>query len=735
MTVGVRSVAGGFVAFTSSDIANSSSSGIVTAGDESIVGGFAGVISAESIAANSNATGNVIGNSNSWIGGFAGVNVGFISLGSSSSGTVQGNADSVIGGLVGLNLGNITAASTSSSVTGTGTNNVIGGLVGANFGTIFNSNSSGDVTANLGNNLNSNSSGNPNASSIGVAGSLVGANGNIANAEPGQVLGSTFPAGTIIASTGTGLVNGVAGSQVGTTTLAALPKPPAVLNSCDDALCEIMRNPRLIANTTTNTDGTVNIPDDIFQISLILNSLTVPDKQQQTDIVNSLIQLTPPSGPTQPVGTNDSPAGPGNRPTSSAPGTPPPSFAPPPVLRPVEGPNGERFSSLPPLNETRFFNNEVVLQVGLNVSSAELQRLANELGLQVITTQNLDSTGRSATRFRLPPGMNVRQAIRLLESRSVVAIAQPNYVYRVTQPAAAAGPRGDPAQYMMSKLNLEEVHRLATGAGVLIAVIDSEVDKKHSELTGVVSQELDALGVTEKAHPHGTAMVGAIVSRDRLLGVAPGARIIAVRAFGETSNSAEGTTYNILKGIEWAVSKGARVINMSFAGPYDPSLERALKAARDKGVILVAAAGNAGPKSPALFPGADPNVIAVTATDSKDRLFRQANQGGYVSVASPGVDILAPAPDEAYQMSTGTSIATAHVTGVIALMLERDPTLTPADVRLILESTATDLGPPGKDKQFGWGLVNPQKALAAVEARKRSATTAAAPVAPAAPVR
>ncbi len=86
-----------------------------------------------------------------------------------------------------------------------------------------------------------------------------------------------------------------------------------------------------------------------------------------------------------------------------------------------------------------------------------------------------------------------------------------------------------------------------------------------------------------------------------------------------------------------------------------------------------------------------------------------------------------PAPQEAYQMSTGTSIATAHVTAVVALMLERDPTLKPDDVRKILQDTATDLGPKGKDTQFGWGLINPQKALALVEARKKNPSAANTP--------
>ncbi len=89
----------------------------------------------------------------------------------------------------------------------------------------------------------------------------------------------------------------------------------------------------------------------------------------------------------------------------------------------------------------------------------------------------------------------------------------------------------------------------------------------------------------------------------KLTGVAPSARILAVRAFDPVSGSAEGTTFGILKGLEWATQKGARVINMSFAGPKDPIMARMLAAAGKRGIVLIAAAGNAGPKSPPLFPG------------------------------------------------------------------------------------------------------------------------------------
>jgi subtilisin family serine protease len=138
-------------------------------------------------------------------------------------------------------------------------------------------------------------------------------------------------------------------------------------------------------------------------------------------------------------------------------------------------------------------------------------------------------------------------------------------------------------------------------------------------------------------------------------------------------------------------------------------------------VVLIAAAGNAGPKSPPLYPAADPNVIAVTAVDANDKLLPQANQGAYIAVAAPGVDIVEPAPNASYQVTTGTSVAAAHVSGVVALLIEHDPTIDQAAVRDILTSSAKNLGPPGRDDQFGWGLIDPYRALMAEDLRNKVA--------------
>ena len=172
----------------------------------------------------------------------------------------------------------------------------------------------------------------------------------------------------------------------------------------------------------------------------------------------------------------------------------------------------------------------------------------------------------------------------------------------------------------------------------------------------------------------------------------------------------------ILKSVEYASMQRARIINMSFAGPADPALSRELAAAKAKGAVLIAATGNFGPKSPPQFPAADPNVIAVSATDADDRMFGASNIGPHVAVAAPGVDILLPAPDSEYQLISGTSFSAAYVSGVAALVLQRAPGLTPDGVRRILEQTAKDLGPIGKDPEFGAGLVDAYQAIMAVQA-------------------
>jgi subtilisin family serine protease len=222
-------------------------------------------------------------------------------------------------------------------------------------------------------------------------------------------------------------------------------------------------------------------------------------------------------------------------------------------------------------------------------------------------------------------------------------------------------------------------------------------------------------------------VAGTIAAHALLTGVAPAARILAIRAFAPPTGKGDqdgSTSLAVLKSIDWAVSNGARVINMSFTGPRDPELALALAAAAKKGIVLVAAAGNAGPKSAPLYPAAYPNVIAVTATDPDDKLFVRSSRGHHIAVAAPGVDILAPAPSDTYQIMTGTSVAAAQVSGIVALLLEAKPGLTPQAVRKALLSTARDLGPKGRDDQFGAGLADAYSAVQSLTASPPNAPVA-----------
>jgi subtilisin family serine protease len=258
---------------------------------------------------------------------------------------------------------------------------------------------------------------------------------------------------------------------------------------------------------------------------------------------------------------------------------------------------------------------------------------------------------------------------------------------------------------------------------VKVAVIDSGVDRGHSDLDGAVSEYFDATGSKDtKPDVHGTAIAGIIRARGLVSGVAPDAVLLAARAFFDVPRRElpQSTSFIVLRALDWSVQRGAQVVNLSFSGGRDPVIERAVVAAAQRKVLLVAAAGNGGPKAAPSYPAAYPEVIAVTAHDSADRLYPHANHGTYISVAAPGVDILVPALRNGHMFMSGTSMAAAYVSGVMALMLEKAPQLAPEDALRILADTAEDLGRAGRDESFGAGRVQARAALDALLDRAKA---------------
>ena len=373
----------------------------------------------------------------------------------------------------------------------------------------------------------------------------------------------------------------------------------------------------------------------------------------------------------------------------------------------------------PPAGETRFRPGEALVEFAPRASAADIDQLLRRHRLTQVETNSFVLTRTVLRLVRYADARDVRAVLRELGVEPLVASAQPNYAYAL-QDEAAPAPSSGPPQYALAKLHVDAARPAPIGEKVLVAIVDTAIDETHPDLAGAVAARFDALGGAVSVTAHGTAIAGAIAAHGKIRGVAPQAGILSARAFdkAEAAAGAEGSTLSILKGVDWAAGAHARIINMSFAGPQDPAMHRILGAAFAQGVALVAAAGNAGPKSAPLYPGADAEVLAVTATDADDKLFENANVGRYVALAAPGVDVLLPAPDGKYTLETGTSVAAALVSGVAALVLEQRPATQPPALRKLLTATARPLGTGGHEGDFGAGLVDARRALADVSASR-----------------
>jgi subtilisin family serine protease len=365
--------------------------------------------------------------------------------------------------------------------------------------------------------------------------------------------------------------------------------------------------------------------------------------------------------------------------------------------------------------EPRFVPGEIITAFVPGATPQAIAQIAQRYNLALLEAQDLPLIRKRLYRWRIDRRRSVVDVVRTLGGERMVASVQPNYLYTLQDQIIAPGRHGDTAQYALAALQVEQAQQIATGKAVAVAVIDTAIDFKHPDLAGMAVQSFDAVGSSSKnPNPHGTSIAGAIAAHGMLLGVAPRAQLMAVRAFDD-AGAANGTSMTVYTGLHWAMAHGARVVNMSFTGPPHSDLQKLVEEASNKGIVLIAAAGNGGPQAQPLYPAAYKDVIAVTAIDSRNRLYPMANRGGHIAVAAPGVDILALAPNGAVHLVTGTSIAAAHVSAIAALLLERKPSLKPSDIRSALMTTARPLGPPRPDSEFGAGLVNAYHALTSLD--------------------
>lgn len=404
---------------------------------------------------------------------------------------------------------------------------------------------------------------------------------------------------------------------------------------------------------------------------------------------------TPPPPPEQPYvfPSHWRIAAPPTQPPSGGAGAPPPTSG-----RPTSGaPAAEVFAA----KEDRFVRDEILVEFRPDVSLQTANDIAKREELRLLASQRLELIDSTINRYQIPQGRSVPEVLAALGKDQRIASMQPNYLYTLQREGEGGRPQ---EQYARAKMHLDEAHAITNGGKTLVGVIDTTIDADHPEIAGSIANSLDIVAADPKPdvkgtqtyenalvtmsrdsepEAHGTAIAGVIAAHAELTGVAPKARILAVRAFGPRSDGlgAQGTTHNIMIGIDWAYVQGARVVNLSFGGPQDQLLSDALALGATRGMIFVASVGNQGKTAKPLYPALDKHVIAVTASDKEDGVFKNANRCSLACIAAPGVDVRVAATSGDYQTVSGTSLAAAHVSGVVALVLDKRPDLEQTNVR------------------------------------------------------
>ena len=306
----------------------------------------------------------------------------------------------------------------------------------------------------------------------------------------------------------------------------------------------------------------------------------------------------------------------------------------------------------------------------------------------------------------------LRRAKEALEKRPGVAHVDYNYLrlpyYEANDPRFLAG-----GQWDLFRMQAPIAWNKILGVGSRVAVIDTGIASGHPDLQGKIADQKDVVHNDDVAEDdrtgHGTHVAGTVGAATKNgLGVAatcPGCKILAVKC-GNASGLLDS---DIVQGIYWSVNNRAKAINLSLGAEENSRiLKHAVDYAWDRGVVVVAAAGNENTNRPS-YPAAYEHVISVSATDRSNKRARFSNYGTTVDVAAPGVEILSTVPGGGYGIKAGTSMASPHVAALAGLLAAQDRSAL--EIRRRIQRSATDLGAKGKDQYYGWGLINAKEAV------------------------
>ncbi len=326
--------------------------------------------------------------------------------------------------------------------------------------------------------------------------------------------------------------------------------------------------------------------------------------------------------------------------------------------------------------------------------------------------------------------MQVVRGLRAAIARMDVQLGRTETQVLSTEEDQPVTQLGDPMrsqQWALDQTSFEAAWPSETGSGVTVAVVDTGVLGSHEDLAGAMVPGTDLASDAHSVDPAGTGMVdpgghgthvaGIIGARaNNNLGIAGGAPSVKIMPVRVLAANGTGVASDVAEGIIWAADHGARVINLSLGGGPSAGMQTAMQYAHDKRAVVLAAAGNAYQQGNApTYPAAYPEAIAVAAVNQSLGHASFSNTGSYVDVAAPGDTILSTYGSSPHQYAwmSGTSMATPYASAAAALIVGADPSLSAGDVRHFLQTKARDLGAPGRDDTFGYGLVNPRAAVAA----------------------
>lgn len=320
--------------------------------------------------------------------------------------------------------------------------------------------------------------------------------------------------------------------------------------------------------------------------------------------------------------------------------------------------------------------------------SAQALEAAQRAGFTIGARMAAAELGLESVTLIAPRGVSAREAVRRLRALDPAGQYDFDHIYQEGGVATgAAGAASAPSR-----------------RDIRIGLVDGSVQADHPALRGVeLTQQAFAPGGA-KVTAHATAVASLLAGSDGAFrGAAPDAHILVADVYGPTPTG--GSAATITRGLAWLAQNKVGVINISLVGPPNLLLEATVRALVARGVLVVAAVGNDGPAAPPLYPAAYSGVVAVTGVDARRNVLPEAGRGAHLMFAAPGAQMAAAAAGGGYVSVRGTSFAAPLVAAALAADLPApDPAAAAAAVRR-LAAQAQDLGAPGRDPVFGYGLV------------------------------